>query len=138
MHRSLRMLDGLNFNEFVAFLSAFSSGTSLQQKVEFIFKVYDSDGNGKVTFNEMLDIFRDLTGQFTYEQQREKVLTHVLMEAGYTKDSLSAQADFVKVGNILRIFYASQEKWNLKNRFLVNVLMIFGFNGGVQQQTFFW
>ncbi|KZV33989.1 Calcium-binding EF-hand family protein [Dorcoceras hygrometricum] len=95
--RLLRMLDGLNFKEFVAFLSAFSSRTSLQQKVEFIFKVYDSDGNGKVTFNDMLDILRDLTGQFISEQQREKVLTHVLEEAGYTKDSLLVQADFVKL-----------------------------------------
>lgn len=32
--RLLRMLDGLNFKEFVAFLSAFSSRASLQQKVE--------------------------------------------------------------------------------------------------------
>ncbi|CAA2953995.1 calcineurin subunit B-like [Olea europaea subsp. europaea] len=98
--RLLRMLDGLNFKEFVAFLSAFSSRASLQQKVEFIFKVYDSDGNGKVTFNEMLDILRDLTGQFISEQQREKVLTRVLEEAGYAKDSLLVQADFMKiVGN---------------------------------------
>lgn len=36
-----------------------------------IFKVYDTDGNGKVTFHEMLDILRDLTGQFISEQQRE-------------------------------------------------------------------
>lgn len=36
-----------------------------------IFKVYDYNGNGKVTFNEMLDILRDLTGQFISEPQRE-------------------------------------------------------------------
>lgn len=36
-----------------------------------IFKVYDSDGNGKVAFNDMLDVLRDLTGQFISEQQRE-------------------------------------------------------------------
>ncbi|KAL8040883.1 hypothetical protein ABFX02_10G129200 [Erythranthe guttata] len=91
------MLDGLNFKEFVAFLSSFSSRASMQQKVEFIFRVYDSDGNGKVTFNEMLDILRDLTGQFISEQQREKVLGHVLEEAGYTKDSLLAQSDFMMI-----------------------------------------
>ncbi|KAL3643019.1 hypothetical protein CASFOL_013834 [Castilleja foliolosa] len=93
--RIFRMLDGLNFKEFVAFLSAFSSRASLQQKVEC--KVYDSDGNGKVTFNEMLDILRDLTGQFISEQQRERVLTQVLEEAGYAKDSLLVQADFMKI-----------------------------------------
>jgi len=36
-----------------------------------IFKVYDSDGNGKVAFNDMLDVLRDLTGQFISERQRE-------------------------------------------------------------------
>lgn len=95
--RLLRMLDGLNFKEFVAFLSAFSSRASLQQKVEFIFKVYDSDGNGKVSFNDILDILRDLTGQYISEPQREHVLAQVLEEAGYTKDSLLVPADFMKI-----------------------------------------
>lgn len=36
-----------------------------------IFKVYDSDGNGKVAFSDLLDVLRDLTGQFISEQQRE-------------------------------------------------------------------
>ncbi|KAJ0091386.1 hypothetical protein Patl1_14507 [Pistacia atlantica] len=95
--RLLRMLDGLNFKDFVAFLSAFSPRASLQQKIEFIFKVYDSDGNGKVTFNDMLDVLRDLTGNFISEQQREQVLMRVLEEAGYTKDSLIVLSDFVKI-----------------------------------------
>ncbi|TXG60851.1 hypothetical protein EZV62_012214 [Acer yangbiense] len=95
--RLLRMLYGLNFKEFVAFLSAFSPRASLHQKIEFIFKVYDSDSNGKVTFNDMLDVLRDLTGHFISEQEREQVLTDVLEEAGYTKDSLILLADFVKV-----------------------------------------
>ncbi|ONK81918.1 uncharacterized protein A4U43_C01F34260 [Asparagus officinalis] len=95
--RLLRMLDGLNFKEFVAFLSAFSSRTSLQQKIEFIFKVYDLDCKGKVAFNDMLSVLRDLTGSFMTEQQRQKVLTHVLEEAGYTKDSSLALSDFMKI-----------------------------------------
>jgi serine/threonine-protein phosphatase 2B regulatory subunit len=36
-----------------------------------IFKVYDSDGNGRVAMNDMLEVLRDLTGQFISEQQRE-------------------------------------------------------------------
>ncbi|XP_078439650.1 calcium-binding EF-hand family protein isoform X2 [Wolffia australiana] len=95
--RLLRMLDGLNFKEFVAFLSAFSPRTSLQHKIEFIFKVYDSDCNGKVTFEDILSILRDLTGSFMTEQQREKVLAHVLEEAGYTKGSLLELNDFIKI-----------------------------------------
>ncbi|KAF3683664.1 putative V-type proton ATPase subunit H-like [Capsicum annuum] len=91
------MIDGLNFKEFVAFLSAFSAHASLQQKVEFIFRVYDSDGNGKVTFNDMLEVLQDLTGSFISEVQREQVLTSVLEEAGYSKDSLLVQSDFLKI-----------------------------------------
>lgn len=33
--------------------------------------MYDSDGNGKVTFTDMLDVLRDLTGTFISEKQRE-------------------------------------------------------------------
>ncbi|XP_057968197.1 uncharacterized protein LOC131157816 isoform X2 [Malania oleifera] len=95
--RLMRMVDGLNFKEFVAFLSAFSSRASLQQKVEFIFKIYDSDCNGKVSFDDLLDILRDLTGQFISEQQRQLVLMQVLEEAGYTKDSMLVLSDFLKV-----------------------------------------
>ncbi|KAJ0915760.1 putative calcium binding protein [Helianthus annuus] len=95
--RLFRMIDGLNFKEFVAFLSAFSSHATLQHKVEYIFKVYDSDGNGKVAFSDLLDVLRDLTGQFISEQQRELVLTQVLEEAGYKKDSTLVLSDFMKI-----------------------------------------
>ncbi|TYG73491.1 hypothetical protein ES288_D04G105600v1 [Gossypium darwinii] len=87
--RLLTMLDGLNFKEFVAFLSAFSPRATVQQKIEY--------GNGKVTFNDMLDVLHDLTGQFISEHQREQVLTKVLEEAGYTKESLLVMSDFVKI-----------------------------------------
>ncbi|KAH1117240.1 hypothetical protein AAZX31_17G069800 [Glycine max] len=93
----LRMLDGLNFKEFVAFLSAFSPRATLHHKIEFIFKVYDTDCNGKVTFHDMLRALRDLSGPFMSEQQREDVLTQVLEEAGYAKDSSLVLSDFMKI-----------------------------------------
>ena len=34
LQRLLRMVDGLNFKEFVSFLSTFSARASLQQKIE--------------------------------------------------------------------------------------------------------
>ncbi|KAK2982813.1 hypothetical protein RJ640_021303 [Escallonia rubra] len=95
--RLLRMVDGLNFKDFVAFLSAFSAKASMRQKIELIFKVYDSDYNGKVTFNDILDVLRDLTGGFMTDKQREEVLSQVLQEAGYTKESSLLLDDFVKI-----------------------------------------
>ncbi|KAJ1281477.1 hypothetical protein BS78_04G308900 [Paspalum vaginatum] len=70
--RLLRMVDGLNFKDFVAFLSTFSAKASLRQKLELIFKVYDVDGKGKVTFKDLLEVLRDLTGSFMSEEQREE------------------------------------------------------------------
>nr|ADE77797.1 unknown [Picea sitchensis] len=95
--RLLRMLDGLNFKEFLAFLSAFSSRASIRQKIEFIFKVYDSDGNGKVTLEDILEVLRDLTGSFISEEQRQQVVGQVLEEAGYSKDCGLTIEDFVKI-----------------------------------------
>ncbi|KAJ9692767.1 hypothetical protein PVL29_011720 [Vitis rotundifolia] len=95
--RLLKMVDGLNFKDFVAFLSTFSAKASLQQKIELIFKVYDSDCNGKVTFNDIIEVLKDLTGSFMSDKQREQVLSHVLQEAGYTRESSFLLEDFVKV-----------------------------------------
>jgi len=36
-----------------------------------IFRVYDSDGNGKVTFNDILEVLHDMTGSFMSDKQRE-------------------------------------------------------------------
>ncbi|XAR50520.1 hypothetical protein NMG60_11004866 [Bertholletia excelsa] len=95
--RLLKMVDGLNFKDFVAFLCAFSAKASVPQKVELIFKVYDSDGNGKVTFNDVLEVLRDLTGSFMSDEQRQEVLSQVLQDAGYTRDSTLQLNDFLKI-----------------------------------------
>ncbi|KAK9923065.1 hypothetical protein M0R45_031499 [Rubus argutus] len=95
--RLLKMAEGLNFKDFVAFLCAFSARATTQQKTEFIFKVYDSDCNGKVYFNDILEVLRDLSGSFMSDEQREKVLTQVLKESGYSRDSYLTLPDFVKV-----------------------------------------
>ncbi|KAK9281169.1 hypothetical protein L1049_004064 [Liquidambar formosana] len=95
--RLLKMVDGLNFKDFVAFLSAFSAKASMHQKIELIFKVYDSDCNGKVSFNDILEVLQDLSGSFMSDEQREQVLSQVLQEAGYSRGSYLLLDDFVKV-----------------------------------------
>ncbi|XP_057966783.1 uncharacterized protein LOC131156992 isoform X4 [Malania oleifera] len=94
--RLLKMVDGLNFKDFVAFLSAFSAKATMDQKIELIFKVYDSDCNGKVSFDDILEVLRDLTGSFMSDKQREQVLSLVLQEAGYTRESSLLLDDFIK------------------------------------------
>ncbi|XP_004303278.1 PREDICTED: calcineurin subunit B-like isoform 2 [Fragaria vesca subsp. vesca] len=102
--RLLKMVEGLNFKDFVAFLSAFSARATMQQKMEFIFKVYDSDRNGKVSFNDILEVLRDLSGSFLSDEQREKVLTQVLQESGYSRGSYLTLDDFSKVFYTVRSY----------------------------------
>lgn len=110
IQRLLKMVDGLNFKDFVAFLSAFSAKASsdhkITRKISFthsmsiylfllvsiqktcfrivfllavIFKLYDSDGNGKVSFNDVLEVFHDLSGSFMSNEQREVILTQTTL-----------------------------------------------------------
>lgn len=95
--RLLKTVDGLNFKDFVAFLSAFSAKATVPQKIEIIFKIYDSDCNGKVTFNDIIQVLHDLTGSFMSDKQREEVLNQLLHEAGYTRESYLLLDDFVKI-----------------------------------------
>ncbi|KAJ6348356.1 hypothetical protein OIU76_004762 [Salix suchowensis] len=94
--RLLKMVDGLNFKDFVAFLSAFSAKANMEQKIGLIFNVYDSDRNGKISFNDILEVLQDLSGVFMSNEQREKVLVQVLKEAGYTRESYLMLDDFIK------------------------------------------
>jgi serine/threonine-protein phosphatase 2B regulatory subunit len=91
------IVDGLNFKDFVAFLSPFSQKATIQQKIELIFKVYDADGKGKVTFKDILEVLRNLTGSFMTEEQREQVVNKLMKEAGYERDSSLSLEDFNKI-----------------------------------------
>ncbi|XP_047314676.1 calcineurin subunit B type 1-like [Impatiens glandulifera] len=95
--RLLKMVDGLNFKDFIGFLSAFSAKATIHQRIEFIFKVYDSDCNGKLSFNDILQVLQDLSGPFMSDKQREEVLKQVIEEAGYTKESILMLNDFIKI-----------------------------------------
>lgn len=43
----------------------------LFNSIAVIFKVYDSDHNGKVSFKDILEVLKDLSGSFMSDEQRE-------------------------------------------------------------------
>ncbi|KAF5466803.1 hypothetical protein F2P56_016698 [Juglans regia] len=110
--RLLKMVDGLNFKDFVAFLSAFSAKATIQHKIEFIFRVYDSDSNGKVSFNDILEVLRDLSGSFLSDKQREA-----------WQFSFDNKIPFEKPDEILVSYLLSPEK-NTCNSFMKVVFFI--------------
>ncbi|KAM7258272.1 hypothetical protein ACFE04_014013 [Oxalis oulophora] len=95
--RLLKIVDGLNFKDFVTVLSAFSEKASLRQKIQFIFKVYGTEGCGKVSLKDILEVLEDLSGPFMSDKQREKVMTQLLKEVTYSRDSYLSEDDFFEV-----------------------------------------
>lgn len=89
----LKMLEGLNSKEFIALLSAFSARATKDDNALFMqlfihcvchalrkttvhclcsyFRVYNIDGNGKVRSSGMLQVLRDLSGNFLTDEQRQ-------------------------------------------------------------------
>lgn len=95
--RLLEMLEGLNFKEFLGLLSAFSARAAQADKLKFIFNVYDTDGDGKVNSSDMLQVLRDLSGNFLTDEQRQSILSRALKQSGYTVDSALTLQDFKEV-----------------------------------------
>eukprot|EP00850_Spirogloea_muscicola_P010899 SM000065S20248 [mRNA] locus=s65:642042:643266:- [translate_table: standard] len=102
--RMLTLLEGVNFKDFVALLSAFSASASSEDKIRWIFTIYDSDANGKVSKDDIVNIVRDLSGNFLTQEQRQAVVTRALEEAGYSQDCELTLQDYVKVlGNTVKM-----------------------------------
>ncbi|GBG75026.1 hypothetical protein CBR_g19540 [Chara braunii] len=64
---------------------------------QVIFKVYDKNGDGKVTRDEVLSILRDLSGSFLTDEQRQEAVKRAFEEAGYAEDCVLTYGDFVKI-----------------------------------------
>lgn len=70
----------VQLQEFVYLLSAFSSRASVDDKVHLIFTVYDSDGDGLVSADDMELMLRQLAGSaLRYVLQKSAVPCNQLL-----------------------------------------------------------
>jgi len=76
-----RLFESVNFKEFVAFLSAFSSRASTDDKLQFLFTVYDIDGDGYVGANDMELMLRHLAGASLGDTYITQIVRKALEEA---------------------------------------------------------
>jgi serine/threonine-protein phosphatase 2B regulatory subunit len=80
--RLVRMVESANFTEFVRVLAAFSSRTPREDKVRFIFEVYDVDGDGVVSREDMSVVLRQLGGAGLADAQVHELIDRAFGEAG--------------------------------------------------------
>lgn len=97
--RLVRMLDGCNFKDFVRFLASFSPRASREAKLRFIFDVYDVDGDGIISRDDLATMMRYLVGSQLNEEQISALLDRCLKETRATS-SISYDA-FLKSSTLL-------------------------------------
>lgn len=90
------MFDSVNFKEFVTILAPFSARASHSDKVAFIFGVYDLDGDGVVSREDLELLLRQLAGTAFSDEQMKEVVQQALDEAGAAQRGELTLPDFQK------------------------------------------
>ncbi|DBA70215.1 TPA: hypothetical protein ACH3X2_012126 [Trebouxia sp. C0005] len=92
-HRLERIFESVNFKDFVLLLSAFSTRAAVEDKVHLIFAVYDSDGDGLVSADDMELMLRQLAGSTLSDGDLRKLVSRALQQAsaekGLTREQFS-------------------------------------------------
>jgi serine/threonine-protein phosphatase 2B regulatory subunit len=80
--RLVRLAESANFTEFVRLLAPFSPRAPREDKVRFIFEVYDVDGDGVVSREDMSVVLRQLGGAGLADAAVHELVERAFGEAG--------------------------------------------------------
>mmetsp|Transcript_5238 Transcript_5238/g.11462 ORF Transcript_5238/g.11462 Transcript_5238/m.11462 type:complete len:176 (+) Transcript_5238:110-637(+) len=89
--RLVRLFESVNFKEFVKLLSALSRRASDDEKLGYMFMVYDIDADGIVSREDMGVMLRQLAGSSLSEEELRELVEKVMEEAG-ARDGLDFDA----------------------------------------------
>ncbi|CAO1634240.1 unnamed protein product [Sympodiomycopsis kandeliae] len=84
----------VDFQEFVAGLSAFSSQGSREEKLKFAFKVYDMDRDGLISNGELFLVLKMMVGNNLKDQQLQQIVDKTIMEADKDGDGKLSFQEF--------------------------------------------
>ena len=60
--RILQMFENVNFKDFCLMLSNFSERATAEDRIRFLFNVYDVDGDGYISRSDLLTMLRNRAG----------------------------------------------------------------------------
>jgi Ca2+-binding EF-hand superfamily protein len=88
-------LEEINFRQFVKVLACFRKispsqshqANSVDKKLEFIFKIYDKDGDGKISKDDLSHILSCLVGLNIPQEQVNQIVSRTMKEADLDKDN---------------------------------------------------
>lgn len=87
----------VDFQEFVAGLSAFSAKGNKEQKLQFAFKVYDIDRDGYISNGELFIVLKMMVGSNLKDQQLQQIVDKTIMEADLDGDGKISFEEFTKM-----------------------------------------
>jgi len=87
----------VDFQEFVAGLSAFSSKGNKEEKLKFAFKVYDIDRDGYISNGELFIVLKMMVGNNLKDQQLQQIVDKTIMEADLDRDGKISFEEFTKM-----------------------------------------
>jgi len=102
---ALRRDDGVNFRQFMRTLSRFrpikekkcNDLNNREEKLKFAFKMYDLDGDDKISREELLAVLHMMVGANISEDQLGSIADRTITEADQDQDGMIAFEEFKKV-----------------------------------------
>jgi len=95
--RVSRVFENCNFKEFCRLLAPLSQRASADDRLRFLFQVYDVDGDGRVDARDLHIIMHEMTGDNLTPSQTEQIVAAALLEAGAGEGGSLTQEDFVRI-----------------------------------------
>ena len=98
--------DKVDFKDFVRVLAHFrpidksaekNKLNTRMEKLQFAFRMYDLDGDGKITKKELKTVLTLMVGSNISEEQLDSIAERTIMEATLDKDDLMSFEEFAKV-----------------------------------------
>lgn len=87
----------IDFKEFVTGLSVFSSAGSVDDKLKFLFKVYDIDNDGYISNGELFIVLRLMVADSLTDTQLQQLVDRTIMESDADGDGKLSFAEFKKI-----------------------------------------
>jgi len=87
----------IEFKEFVSALATFTDQTKLDDKLKFLFQVYDIDNDGYISNGELFQVLKMMVGTNLSEKQLQQIVDKSIIEADEDGDGKLNYEEFTKL-----------------------------------------
>mmetsp|Transcript_29838 Transcript_29838/g.83364 ORF Transcript_29838/g.83364 Transcript_29838/m.83364 type:complete len:180 (+) Transcript_29838:68-607(+) len=88
--------DAIEFDTFIRMLAVFHPKTSREEKLNFIFKIYDVSGDGLLDEDEISQVLKMLVGNRLSNKQLRRICQRVLQENDKNGDGRITREEFIE------------------------------------------